>query len=152
MPDKPPPKVLPYEEGQPVPPGYRLEERAHRGLVIAGAATLGGLWLLSVLVASAVDSLNRGYTGDSTSVAWPLYIPVFGPFIGLGVFDGRSNSGTLILVIDGLGQAGGAAMLIGGALTKQKRLVRTAEDKPTFTVLPTRMGTHGMGLSLVGAM
>lgn len=135
-----------------MPPGYRIEARAHRGLIIGGAATLGGLWLLSVMIGSAVDSLNRGYTGDSTSVAWPLYIPVFGPFIGLGVFDNTSGSGTFILLLDGLAQAGGAAMIIGGALTTQKRLIRTAQDKPTWTVLPHPMGTQGMGLSLVGTM
>jgi hypothetical protein len=148
---KRPARVLPYEEGDDVPEGYRVESRAHRGLIIGGAATLGSTWFLSLLIGTVIDSFNNGLTGDRGSIAWPLYIPVVGPFIGIPVFD-SSGSGTFLLLMDGFAQAGGAAMIIGGALTTQKRLVRVAETQPSWTVLPTRMGTNGMGISLVGTM
>src|SRR5688572_15787699 len=50
------PKRMNYEEGQPIPPGYRVETRARRGLIIAGAVTFGVTYLLSAFAASiAVD-------------------------------------------------------------------------------------------------
>ncbi len=144
-------RVLPYEEGEPVPDGYRVESRSHRGLLIGGAATLGSTWFLSVLIGAFIDSLNNGFGGNRESVAWPLYIPVFGPFIGIPVFD-SSGSGTFFLLIDGFAQAAGVGMIIGGALTTQKRLIRVGETKPSWSIVPTRMGTNGMGIGLVGTM
>ena len=38
------PEELPYDMGQPVPPGYRIEIRTRTGLVAAGAAVAAGAY------------------------------------------------------------------------------------------------------------
>jgi hypothetical protein len=132
---------LPYKEGDPIPPGYEISSRPRRGLIIGGAVTLGTTWLLSVLTASFVDSFGR------TNPLWPLYIPVVGPFIAIGTAESE-GAGTAYLVIDGIAQAGGLAMIIAGFAAAETRLER--KDDFSFHVTPLPMGKHAGGLGFVG--
>lgn len=136
------PETLPYEEGQPTPPGYRPVETARKGLVITGAVLFGVFYLGSVLIGiQDIDSNNAPYGA--------LFVPVIGPFIvaGAGNFAG-SGSGILgsseaAYVFDGLIQAGGGAMLLIGALAKKKVFMRedlTATLKPDVFVGPGSIG------------
>jgi hypothetical protein len=126
-----------YREGAPVPPGYRVEEKIRKGLVIGGAVTFGSLYVVNAIIASiAIDA-------DSNNDEWAvLYIPIGGPFAAIATLDAQ-ESGAAILIIDGLGQAGGLAMLIAGAAAKQKKLVYTGEGL-TLNASPT---PGGMALS-----
>jgi hypothetical protein len=136
------PVVLDYEEGQPIPEGYRLQTRVRKGLVAGGAGTFGGLWLASIFVASAATSAN----GDDDR--WvPLYIPVGGPFAAIATL-GSDSLGTLALALDGLGQAGGLTMLIVGVALPQKRLVRENIAGTSLSIAPTFTGN---GLGVVGS-
>jgi len=149
----PPSPTLPYEEGDPIPPGYRLDSRPRRGLVVGGISMLASAWGLSLIIGLSVDTLAAAF-GDNKSVAWPLYIPVVGPFVGIGVFDSKA-AGTFVLAVDGLVQAGGLAMIIAGFAAPEKRLVRGADPQAQsgfVTVLPMPFGKNGVGLGLVGTM
>ncbi|MDI1432807.1 hypothetical protein [Polyangium sorediatum] len=139
------PAALPYEEGDPIPPGYRVDSRIRKGLVIGGAVTFGVPWFFSAMIASIGDSLSR------SSDLWPLYIPALGPFIAMGTLD-TEGPGTFWLAVDGLAQSGGIAMLIAGIVAQEKRLVRSTEVGTSMTVMPLRFGPHGAGLGLVGTM
>jgi hypothetical protein len=111
----PPPRKIPYEDGDPIPPGYVLETSIKQGLVIAGATTLGPLWITSMIGgAIAIDN-------HSGSEFWPLFIPAVGPFIAIGTHDASATSG-LLLAIDGLGQTAGLTMLICGLALENKFL------------------------------
>ncbi|MRG92259.1 hypothetical protein [Polyangium spumosum] len=138
------PATLPYEEGDPIRPGYRLESRIRKGLVIGGAVTFGVPWFFSAMIASIGSSVDRN------AGTWPLYIPALGPFIAMGTLDSE-GAGTFWLALDGLAQSGGIAMLIAGLVAQEKRLVRTNEFG-SVTVMPLRFGPHGGGLGLVGTM
>jgi hypothetical protein len=130
------PRTLPYKDGAPAPHGYRLETQMNRKLARAGAIVLGSSWALAALTAGTV--LSEG-SSESESYA-PLLVPVAGPFITLGTGedidfsdgDGRL-SGALVLV-DGLAQATGLALLVAGLVANQKVWVR--DDIPREASLP----------------
>jgi hypothetical protein len=134
---------LPYNEGDPIPPGYEITTRPRRGLIIGGAVTLGTTWLLSATTASFLES----YGG--TNPLWPLYIPVVGPFITLGTAESE-GAGTFILIIDGVAQAGGLAMLIAGFTAAETRLERKKNESFSINVTPMPVGMQGTGLGVVG--
>ena len=137
------PRRMPFEEGQPIPPGYRVETRARRGLIVGGAVTFGVLYLLSAFTASvAVDA------GDSEEFG-PLFIPVVGPFVTISTADAE-GAGTFALVLDGVGQAGGVAMFIAGLMTEEKFLLRN--DQAKISVTPMTMGNSSFGLGLRGSL
>src|SRR5687768_3783361 len=52
------PPVYPYREGMPLPPGYHLEERPRRGLVIAGWLAAGIPYGLGLSFAASSDFGN----------------------------------------------------------------------------------------------
>lgn len=136
----PGPLTRPYEEGRPIPEGYTLKERARRGPIVAGATTLGTLYMLSALAGSVAQD-----TGDGDEFA-PLFIPVAGPFITIGTAKSE-NGGTFILMMDGIGQTAGAILLIYGLAGTDKILVRndvaTRRPKPELLV-----GARSVGLRM----
>lgn len=131
------PKKMRYEEGSPVPPGYRVEERARTGLVVGGACLFGVTYLITALIGSALsDGVN------DKDAKW-MFLPVVGPF----VYSTTTESATAKtwLYIDGLAQAGGVAMFIIG-IAGQKMLIR---NDVASRVLVTPMVGKTNGLSLI---
>jgi hypothetical protein len=118
----PPPRTLPYDEGQAVPPGYHVEERARRGLVIAGTVTFGSAYLISILGASSAVASDDNSSDDFA----PLFIPVAGPFITLGTAEDADGVAP-IFILDGIAQVGGLALLIAGLAAQESILVRNPE-------------------------
>jgi hypothetical protein len=124
------PKALPYLEGMPIPPGYDVQTRRRRSLMIAGAALFGGSWLASVLTASTVVA---GFDKHRAGVA-PLFIPFAGPFVTLATSrdarldDPARRANGALLLVDGATQIGGAALFIAGLVTREPILARTKES------------------------
>lgn len=152
------PKYLDYEEGEEIPPGYHLESRANRGLVIGGSVMLGTGWLVSVFTGLIGEVIHQstGFSGtDGQKNTWmPMLIPVAGPFVTM--FTARqdiSDSGYVPIILLGAVQAGGLAMLISGAVVKSQRLVRIANTElqidPIFAPRTAQSGGF-TGLSLSG--
>jgi hypothetical protein len=124
-----------WEDGEPIPPGYHRRARTRSGLIVAGSVTLGSLWLISAVIgATSVDSCRYG----GCQSAGFLFVPVIGPFIEMGRTGKGSATGELMLAVDGLGQAAGAAMLIGGMSSPKIVLVRNdlASEPPKLAVQP----------------
>jgi hypothetical protein len=96
---------------------------------------LGGLWLISVLAGLSGD--QGTYYGDGGWAA--LYVPVVGPWVGIGTLN-ASGVGAAVLVLDGLGQVGGAAMIVLGIALPKKQLIRDDLGKSTLTVAPMLTG------------
>lgn len=131
--------IYDYEEGEVVPPGYHVETRAHRGLVIGGAVTFSSAYLLSVL--GAVSGATDGPKGPKRYL--PLLVPVGGPFITIGTADSK-GAGTALLTLDGLAQVGGVALFIIGLSTDQALLVRN--DVRTSFVPAVELGPRSGSL------
>jgi hypothetical protein len=151
----PPGMELPYEDGDPIPQGYRLREQPRRGLVIGGSLMTGVPWVFSVTGAVGADfEDNSGF----------LLLPAVGPWLMLATggakdrdcpstssiddyCDGDRSALRSILVLDGLVQTGGTIMFILGLKYPRKRLVR---DDVTVSLAPTPLGRDGYGLGALG--
>jgi hypothetical protein len=143
-----------WKEGDPIPPGYHVEEQVRKGMVIAGAITLGVPYVIGLSIASSADFEN--------SSGW-LAVPALGPWLMIAFRDDQCDddvdqygssysdcvSDGLIrfyLTLDGLAQTTGAILLTVGLADKKPRLVA---DSARFSVSPSRVGS-GYGLRLQG--
>lgn len=128
------PKTLPYHEGEPAPTGYELEDRANKGVIIAGGATFGAFWLGSIAASFIIlldDSVHSICIGCTSSYpehkdAGLLMIPLAGPWISMGTLH-PSELGTVGLGALGVGQAAGLAILIAGIATPKPTWVRQVD-------------------------
>jgi hypothetical protein len=152
----PPGMELPYEDGDPIPAGYRLVKRKRRGLIIGGLITTGIPWLFGVT--AAVSNNMQDNTGL-------LLIPVIGPWAMLATDTARDrNCGSAntvstdvctsskaglrgVLVFDGIVQTVGASMFLVGMFVPRVRLVRS---DVVVSVVPTTFGHGGYGLGAIG--
>jgi hypothetical protein len=160
-PDAPPPQPPPpayavpagpaeiedWEEGEPIPPGYVPESRVRKGLVIAGAITLGVKWLIDIPVALILVAAEEVVEGESTRY-WPLFIPAVGPFITMGTATNEATAAYVLLAIDGVIQTGGLAMLIVGLAAQETVLVRQSKGFD-LKVAPV-VGHDFQGIGLTG--
>jgi hypothetical protein len=137
------PPILEWEEGQPLQPGYHIETRVRKGLVIGGSVSFGVMYLFTALAgAIATDVGSSGYT--------PLFIPGVGPIITVGTTN-QSATGAFALVLDGLIQSGGLAMLLTGILVPRTVQVRNDIGRPFVRPTPMTFGANSAGAGLVGA-
>jgi len=137
-----PREIKDWSEGDPIPPGYHPRTKIRTGLVVGGAVTFGTVYLLNVLGAAASLDACKVYNSVTTkpncSDASFLFIPVAGPFIQMSR-TGDSAGVSALLVLDGVAQAAGVLMFIGGLAWQKTTLVRndlgsnTAPAKPTIS-------------------
>lgn len=137
-----------WEEGEAIPPGYHPVTRIRKGLVVGGAVTFGAVYLINVLIA-AVSHDACNISGSTCSGALTaLYIPIAGPFVQLG--SSHSATGSFGLVVDGLLQAGGAAMMIAGIAAPKTVLIRNDLAKIELKPTPMTFGKSGAGFGFTG--
>ena len=110
-------RVTPYE-GQPIPPGYRLDDRQNRGLVIAGAVVFGATYGVAALVGAT--GLAEGEDGQPVA---PLLIPVAGPIVTTFTADMQLEP-VLALVGNSVVQVGGITLLLAGLTANRTMMVR----------------------------
>lgn len=142
------PRRVRYREGDPVPPGARVVTTNDRGLVVSGSLTFGVPWLISALVGSFALS-DRPYTDEQRAVAW-MMAPVIGPLITLATLEDVSGVAATHLVLDGITQAAGVAMLVVGLTAERRWLVF---DGPTpagarLGFAPSAAGRPGLTVGL----
>ncbi len=150
----PPPIITDWEPGQAIPKGYHPSTRIRKGLVIGGAVTFGVVYLLTALAGAVTSDVGdvtcgSGCSGGTRS-AKLLLIPVGGPFALVGATG--SATADFFLVLDGVAQAGGLAMLIAGLAAPQPILVRDVAKNVDLKLMPTPMmfGATGAGFGLRG--
>jgi hypothetical protein len=163
------PEEMRFVDGRPIPPGYHMESRPRKGLVVSGPIIFGIPFVLSASV---------GASSQFDPDRW-LYLPVIGPFADLGARGSQCTRSTLGvspgttnttescvddsgarfgLMLDGLLQTAGATMFILGLALPTHLLVR--DDAPyrgsiggipvAWTVRPVTMGRAGYGLGIDG--
>lgn len=145
--------ALDYEPGDPIPPGYQLRSRPRLGLVITGAALGGGAYGFALM-----GALDTGFEDKSGF----LLIPLAGPWLMLGAGGARDKScapdaDTCVeennqveraaLVLDGLAQATGLALLAAGFAFPRQRLELAHVN---VGLRPMAFGQHGYGMVCVG--
>jgi hypothetical protein len=146
------PVDLPYEEGRPPPPGYRLVERPRSGLITSGLIITGVAWGISVTAAAGNDF------EDGTGF---LVLPVVGPWLTIAarrtencvdtasgtICEASNSSARAALVLDGLVQTTGAVLFVIGVSSTKKRYLR---NDVTLSLQPARIHRDAYGVSMRG--
>lgn len=136
----------------PVPP---RKTRPKRGLLIAGAATLGGGYLFTVLVGALLYQADSDPTTEclNCDAAWKMFIPLVGPFVFLPDADG--TDGKVVCAVMGGVQVIGLGLLVAGIahVAAQRRRIEEAgsgfaasRGRIDFGVSMARDGTPTFGL------
>ncbi|MES1176915.1 MAG: hypothetical protein ABUL62_21515 [Myxococcales bacterium] len=149
-----PPDTVPYQGGA-IPPGYHLEERPKKGLIISGALLTGVPWAIGLAGVSSANFPN--------SSGW-LVVPALGPWLTLAARhdstckyegdsdvcfdDGLNALARTALVFDGLVQTAGAVLFIVGISSKNQVLARDFTGHLHLT--PAPIGRNGTGAFLSG--
>jgi hypothetical protein len=124
-----------------------VETRPRRGLVIAGVIVFGSGYLLSILDAPLVTGFSS-LTGNTNPSVGALFVPGVGPFIEIGQL--ADATWTPFLLLDGLAQLGGIAMIIAGVNVPKTVLVPNeygASPGFRFSFVPIAApGRQGLGL------
>jgi hypothetical protein len=147
-----PPTIERWDADQPAPAGYHLETRPRMGLVIGGSVLLG-----TTYTPMAVAGVFVAVSGEPAGALGA--IPVAGPFVVAGLINRGSSGGdgggagaliTSLLIVDGLAQTAGAAMLIAGLASPRRVAVR--DRGATVTVMPTPLsfGKNSAGFGIRG--
>ena len=153
-PGKERPARLPYEPGRPFPEGYRLQTSMNKPLLIAGIAVGGAGYVFGV-----AGAMDHGFEDNSGY----LLVPLAGPWLMLaagpdpakpcsedapeGCADGGISYRVPAVVLDGVVQALGAVLIVGGLTTTRHYLQR---KDLTLSVVPASFGGTGYGLGAVG--
>jgi hypothetical protein len=149
------PAILPYRDGLPIPPGYRVEHRPANGLVAGGLASLSLAYGAAIVVAAS-DNFKNG-TG------W-LLLPVVGPWAAIGArsyhctndplkaqqcIHGAFNQVQTIAVLsaDAVVQATGALLFLAGLGSGQDELIRT-QLAAGVRMAPLAISGSGLGLGI----
>lgn len=142
VPPSPGPRVITdWQDGDPIPAGYQPAKRMRTGLIVAGAVTFGAVYLSTALGGAIASDTGSDHAAS-------LLVPVAGPFIMLG--NVRSATGAFALVLDGLAQTAGVAMLVAGIAMPKTVLVRRDLGKIEIAPTPMSFGNHGGGFGFVG--
>jgi hypothetical protein len=142
------PPVLPYREGQPVPPGYHVEERRSRGALITGYILTGVPYVIGLIAATSSNFANSsGY----------LLVPWAGPWLTLGFRKNHCETSSdpaecfedmgvgMGLVFDGIIQGAGGVVLLAAYLAPRPKLVRDGQVSFRFTPVGTGYGVGASG-------
>lgn len=123
--------------------------RSSRALIASGV-TLFGVTYLSTVIAAAVtsDVCAADASLGCREAAWPIYIPVVGPFVQMGYVSGTgANTARALLAIDGVLQGGGIAMAVAGIV--MGTAAASSGSRPAYSRFLMTPGTVGSGSGLV---
>ena len=142
-----PQRVTAYRGG-PIPMGMHLETRRLHGLVVGGAIVFGVSYLASTLTVAACSGLVT--TSCTQGMGWML-VPAAGPFVALGF--AQTTESRALLVIDGLLQGAGLAMMAAAFLTTRTVLVddpyAARTHRPQWSFVPAGpAGSTGVTVTL----
>jgi hypothetical protein len=139
------PDHLPYVKGEPIPFGYKVEKNSLRTWgIVTGSISLG------VFYTYGLFSVKGGREG----AAW-LFLPVVGPSVLLFTNSKHCKPRCAGLeqgsvIVDAVGQAAGAALLIWGITSWRWRLTREDLTHPQAFVTPMPVGS-GYGVGALGS-
>jgi len=151
------PAILPYREGLPIPPGYRVEHRSANGLIAGGVVSL-------VIAYGAALAVGVG-DNFKDGTGWTV-VPVIGPLAAIGARSFHCDNDPLkandcvknafsevqtiaILSADAVVQATGAVLFLAGLGSGHDELVRS-DLEAHVRVTPRAVGASGFGLGIDG--
>lgn len=155
----PRPPVLPYYDGMPVPPGYKVVTRPATGVITGGAVGLGASYGVALIFGAAHGFDNGG--------GW-LAMPLVGPWLAITERQYQSCSATLVsqarrcvdravkevqyitfVTVDGIFQLASGFLLLAGFLSSKDELIRT-DLLPKVSFVPPTPGRRDWALTVQG--
>ena len=134
----------PYLQPRPRTP-IRYEMKPLYNLIIAGSIVFGGAYLTTAGIAGYANALNCSGKTSCSGLYWPWYVPAIGPFIYFGVANSQDAAlFSPLLILSGLAQCGGLAMLIAGAVVRRK--VPVYADEPLHVTVAPYVSPTSAGL------
>ena len=146
------PPVLPYYEGMPVPPGYKVVTRPATGVITGGAVGLAASYATAVIFGAAQSFDNAS--------GW-LAAPIIGPWLAITERDyGQCKTANVqearscvtravhevqyitFVAVDGVFQMATGFLLLAGLLSSKEELIRQDLLPKVSFVVPTQ-GGHG---------
>lgn len=136
----PPPPMMPRQV-------VRYDLKPRYGMIIGGAVTLGVTWLIHSGIAAMAQAIYQE-TERPVREMWPNYIPVLGPWITMTTLPNDPARGISMvgLAFSGLAQGTGLALLIAGAVSRQRVPVYAANKIQLTPVI----GPASTGFALSG--
>jgi hypothetical protein len=153
------PPVLPYYQGMPVPPGYKVVTRPATGVITGGAVGLAASYATAVIFGAA-----QGFDNAS---GW-LAAPIIGPWLAIternygqcktaNVQEARQCVTQAVhevqyitfVAVDGVFQMATGFLLLAGALSAKDELLRQDLVPKVSFVVPTE-GHHEWALRVQG--
>ena len=137
------------------PPPRQRGGGSHIGLIVSGAVLLGVGWIANFIVGlpAGDDPFRSGAEPEWEAFRYSSFIPIAGPWVQIGVkpTSFTQDYWAIWLIIDGLLQATGTALLIAGIATSggDDGDLADAGDGLELMVLPNA-SPDGAGLTLVG--
>ncbi len=134
----------------PMPPQVvRYDLKPRYGMIIGGAVTLGVSYLIHSGIAAMAQAVYQETEYPNVRQMWPNYIPVLGPWITMTTLpnDWARGLSMVGLAFSGLAQGTGLALLIAGAVSKQRVPVYAWNQKIQLTPI---VGPANTGLALSG--
>jgi len=148
-----PREISPWDPDEPPPEGYNLRSSVRSGAIGGGVTLLLLGWIPAIIggAIAAKDEKQRGIDGDGVEEGdWtPMYVPVVGPFITMSSVD-ASGGGAAVLVVDGVLQTAGAALIVYGILDRKYKVVRAQVAGHPVEVAPG-VSFDRPGISVRGA-
>ncbi len=146
---------LPYEAGQPVPPGYHVATELREGLLIAGGVLFWAGYIPSSVIASTqsgrhcADRVGASQASDCLEVSRYviLDVPLAGPFIGIGTLHPGVGAAIGLAAL-GAVQVTGAVMVVVGLAAPRRTLRR---DVARIRGVTPVVGSGAAGLCVVGS-
>ena len=138
------PRVQSYDNG-PVPPGFHTEERSRSKLLIAGVSVLAGAWGSGNHRRRGAQRRQREGQRLHRSAVRPRRRPLHHDG---GTHTGSNDPAFPILLIDGIAQIGGLALIIIGAAAKENVLVRDGYHAQLNERLKPQLSVGARGASM----
>jgi hypothetical protein len=117
---------LPEADDEPVAPHREVVTTYHTGALASGIVLLGFNWVLGLVVARAEVTLADRDTPRPEARNNPLMAPLVGPFIALGTDDERPGGEIALLLVNGIAQLGGLALVTVGLSFSQRHVVEVS--------------------------
>ena len=153
------PPVLPYYEGMPVPPGYKIVNRPATGVITGGAVGLAASYATAVIFGAAA--------GFDNASGW-LAAPVIGPWLAIternyracktaNVQEARACVNQAVhevqyitfVAVDGVFQMATGFLLLAGLMSSKDELIRQDLVPKVSFVVPAA-GQRQWALSVQG--
>jgi len=130
------------------PPRPKMEKKVARGMIIGGSALFGITYGASTLGAAAV--LDGSPNRDQFRWALSMAVPVVGPFRAAALPQSKGDRAASIAT--GFMQAGGVALIVGGAVAASRHARADRWDRALGRPVPGSSPNYGKLFATSGAV